>query len=416
MESIPQDLIFINANDPQALTRLLDLPELRVVAIEQAAWRRQICIQCDLVADLAQCPTCQHLSLAPHQYRTRTVRDLPWADWRCYLQIRLRRFWCEYCRRPFTERLDAIAPHARTTRRYGAYLVSQCRDRALAAVARAEQYGYRAVEGIYYRAAAARYPSTPPAQVIRRLGLDEIAARKGRRDFKLVVVDLDRGAVVEQLADRRKETLRAYLLTWSPQQRAAVEEVSVDFWAAYHEVAAELLPQALVVGDRFHVQKHLNEAVNTTRCQAQRSLTTEDRAFVQERHGLLLCNEADLDAAAWVELELIKSALPPVARAHTLKEEFRTICEEAPDRARAAERLREWLAAAQASGVRAIEEFGRFVKRWWEPILNYFVNRTTNGRVEGLNNKIKLIKRRAFGFRVDDHFRLRVLMECDGSV
>jgi transposase len=415
VESIPQDLLRINADDPQALTRLLDLPELRVVTVEQVAWRHQICLHCELVTDLAQCPACQHLSMAPHQYRTRTVRDLAWAGWRCYLQFTMRRFWCEYCRRPFTEPLEALAPHARTTRRYGAYLVGQCRDRSIQAVARSEQHGYRAVEGIYYRTAASQHPPTPPRPLIRRVGLDEIAARKGRGQYKLVVVDLDAGAVLEQLADRRKETVRTYLLGWSPPQRAAVEEVSVDFWAAYHEVAAELLPQARVVGDRFHVQKHLNEAVNTTRRTEQRRLPAADRGFVQERRGLVLGNEADLDATAWVDLAIIKEALPTLGRVHTLKEEFRTICEEAPDRASAGERLREWLGAVRASGVAALEKFGQFVERWWEPILNYFVNRTTNGLVEGLNNKIKLIKRRAFGFRNDDHFRLRVLMECDGS-
>jgi len=107
--------------------------------------------------------------------------------------------------------------------------------------------------------------------------------------------------------------------------------------------------------------------------------------------------------------------LPLLDQVHTLKERFRAIFNSAADTAQAGAQLREWLVAARASGVAALVEFAGFVERWWEPILNYFVNRTTSGLVEGLNNKIKLIKRLAFGFRNDAHFRLRVLMACDGS-
>jgi transposase len=247
------------------------------------------------------------------------------------------------------------------------------------------------------------------------LGIDEIAARKGHGHFHLVLVDLDAGRVLEQLPDRAAATLRTYLLSWSDAARAAVEEVAVDFWATYHEVVAAVLPQARVVGDRFHVQKHLNEAVQRTRREVQATLPAADAAFVRRHRHVLLWNEEDLDAAAWQTLTVLKVGVPVLERVHTLKEQFRAIFAEAPDRPSAAAQVQGWLAAAQQSGVAALEEFAAFVGRWREPILNYFVARTTSGRVEGLNNKIKLIKRQAFGFRNDAHFRLRVLMACTGS-
>ncbi len=114
-------------------------------------------------------------------------------------------------------------------------------------------------------------------------------------------------------------------------------------------------------------------------------------------------------------MELLKAYREELDVAHTLKEKLRTIYNTAEDRVAAAAALEGWLVAAARSGLAAFVKLGEFVARWREPILNYFVAHTTSGIVEGLNNKIKLVKRRAFGFLNDEHFRLRVLLACDGA-
>lgn len=244
MDSIPDHWLIINATDLAALTQLLDLPDLRVTRLERAGWLQRIYRHCTVTTETAACPTCQCVSTVIYQYHRRTVRDRPWAGWAAYLQITIRRFRCTPCRRPFTEAVAAVAPYAYTTRRFAADLVANVRASSVAAIARAQQHGYKAVAGICYRHAPAAHPAGPPAGLVRRLGLDEIATRKGHGHLQLVLTDLDAGRVIAQLADRRQETLRTYLATWSPQQRVAVEEVATAFWAAYHTVAAELLPQA----------------------------------------------------------------------------------------------------------------------------------------------------------------------------
>jgi len=415
MESIAEDGLGINALSPTALTQLLALEDLVVTALELVPWQARLYLHCTPTSPVADCPACHAASFQIHQYHRRTVRDLPWGPWACYLQLTRRRFWCARCARPFTEACSAVAPCARTTRRCAAALVAAVAAATIDAVAAAFGHGYHAVEGIFYRTAQAAHPSSPPAHRVRCLGIDEIAARKGHGHYKLVLVDLDRRVVIEQLPDRRKETLSAYLLTWSAQARAAVEEVAVDFWAAYHEVAAELLPQARVVGDRFHVQKHLNDALNQTRRTVQRTLGTEDATFVRQQRHLLLSNEDDLDARNWRQLCAMKVVVPILDKVHTLKEEWRTLFNQAIPREEAAGEVAAWLERARASAAPALLEFVGFVERWREPILNYFVARTTSGTVEGLNNKIKLVKRQAFGFRNDTHFRLRVLMACTGA-
>jgi transposase len=412
VESIAEDGLWINALSPTALTQLLALEDLVVTALELVPWQARLYLHCMPTSPVATCPACHAASFQIHQYHRRTVRDLPWGPWACYLQLTRRRFWCARCARPFTEACPAVAPCARTTRRFAAALVAAVPAATIKAVAVAVGHGYHAVEGIFYRTAQTAHPPRPPAQRVRRLGIDEIAARKGHGPYKLVLVDLDRRVVIEQLPDRRKETLAAYLRTWSAQARAAVVEVAVDFWAAYHEVVAMLLPQACVVGDRFHVQKHLNDALNETRRTVQRTLNTEDATFVRKHRHLLLSNEDDLDAGNWMKLCVMKVAVPILDRVHTLKEEWRTLFNQTLRREAADAEVEAWLARARACDAPALLEFVGFVERWREPILNYFVARTTSGTVEGLNNKIKLVKRQAFGFRNDAHFRLRVLMAC----
>jgi transposase len=415
MSSIPADLECIQATDPHALTHCLNLPDLVVTQIAFLRPLGWMLVYVHAAAPSAACPRCGQLSIQPHQYHVRLVRDLAWTDLRCVLYLLRRRFKCGPCARPFTEPLAALAPHARTTRRYAAHLLAAVRVSTVAAVARTERHGYKAIEGSVYRQAILAHPPGPPASRIARLGIDEIAARKGHGHYKCVLVDLDAGCTFEQLADRDKATLRAYFGQWTPDQRAAVVEVATDFWATYHDIVAEFFPQARLVGDRFHVQQHVNAAVTTTRRAVQQQMNPADRQWVQAHRGLLVRNEEDLSRAQQIELEVLKAYQPELDAAHTHKEALRTLYNTMPDRPSAATALSGWLAAVAASGVAALVKLGEFVARWREPILNYFVARTTSGMVEGLNTKLKLVKRRAFGFRNDAHFRLRVLLACDGT-
>ena len=229
MESIAQAAVWINALDPAALTRLLDLEELTVNALELQPHLHLLYLHCTPTSAVAVCPRCHTSSGQIHQAHRRTIRDLPWGPWTCYLHLTRRRFWCAGCARPFTEALTALAPWARTTRRFAASVVAAVPTTTIQAVATTLALGYKAVEGLFYRTALARHPSGPPAQPVRRLGIDEIAARKGHGHFHLVLVDVDAGRVIEQLPDRNAATLRTYLQTWSDAARAAVEEVALDF-------------------------------------------------------------------------------------------------------------------------------------------------------------------------------------------
>lgn len=412
--TIPPDSWQINAGDPRALTRLLDLPDFAVTAVEYDARLDCLVAHCAHVRDVAVCPACGTPSSQPHQYKPRTVRDLALAGRACRLEFTARRFKCAQCRRPFTEALEAVAPQARCTRRYEQHLFAQCRGSTIQEVCRRERLGYKTVEGLYYRLAACQDAAADQGAV-RRLGIDEIALKKGRGRYALVLSDLDRRRVLTVLPERTKEALEAQLDTWSAAQRAAVTDVALDLWEPYHLAVSAKLPNARISGDRFHVMKNLTDHVSEARRALQRAAPAAEKKRLKGCRWLLVKNQADLDEAEQAKLAEMYAASPLLGRLHTLKEAFRTICETAPDRAAAEERLTGWIAEVAASGLRSLGKFGRTLRRWWDPILNYFHERLTSGVVEGLNTKLKLIKRRAFGYRNFGHFRLRALVECDGG-
>jgi len=130
---------------------------------------------------------------------------------------------------------------------------------------------------------------------------------------------------------------------------------------------------------------------------------------------LLLKNAEMLTQEEQAKLEAMYVVSPTLKRLHELKEAFRTIFEIAPEPESAGQRLEEWIGEVEQSELRCLRKFVTTLRNWWDVIVRYFAERLTSGFVEGMNNKIKLIKRRGFGYRNFEHFRLRVLTECDGG-
>ena len=397
----------VNADDPLALTYLLDLPELTVTRLEYDAQVDLLLVMCHPRYDVAVCPTCDTVSAQLHDTNERRVRDVPWAGKRCALVLPARRFQCARCRRPFTERLEAIAPRARSTRRYEHYLFEQCRGTTIQAVHRREGLGYKAVEGVYYRLAA-QHDRVRALHAVRRLGMDEIALKKGHGQYVLVLSDVDHGCVLTVLSERTKEALEAYLATWTAEQRAAITDVALDLWEPYHLAVRACLPNAQITADRFHVMKNLNDRVTAARRTIQRAAPEAEKGQLKGCRWLLVKNAEDLSDEEQAKLAAMFVVAPALQRLHELKEAFRTVFETAPDRATAQEQLTDWVQEVDQSGVSGLTKFLTTLRNWWEVILNYFQDRLTSGFVEGLNNKLKLIKRLAYGYRNVAHSYNRV--------
>ena len=242
------------------------------------------------------------------------------------------------------------------------------------------------------------------------LGLDEIAPHKGHGRFYLIITAPALGIVLDVLSDRKKGTLEAWFDERGAAWCAAVEICSADMWDAYHEAAQAKLPNARLTVDRFHVMKNLNEAVTKARRNIQKGADAQTQELLKGCRWLLVKNAENLTDDERPQLAAMLAASAELKTCYDLKEAFRAWFNTLSDRPTAERTLDEWLAQVQASGLKALQAFTKTIGNWRERILNYFDGRYSNGFAEGVNLKIKLLNRRAFGYHNFDSFRLHVLV------
>jgi transposase len=250
------------------------------------------------------------------------------------------------------------------------------------------------------------------AKPIRVLNIDEIALEKGHGNFVLVLSAPEEGYVLEVLPDRERKTLETWLSGLAPAVKKAIKVVNLDMWEPYTLAVKAKLSHARIVVDRFHVMKNLNHCLTVARREIQRNASDEVKEQLKGSRWVLVKNQKDLNEKQRAKLESVYQISPELKVCHQLKEQFRTIFETVTNREQAGVALRHWMKQVEKHSVTALQSFLVTLKNWFELILNYFMERWTNAFAEGINNKIKLIKRRAFGFTNFDHFRLRILVEC----
>ena len=253
---------------------------------------------------------------------------------------------------------------------------------------------------------------------LKRLGIAEIALIKGQKNYCAVLVGITQSKLLTILIGRRQEDIRKVLIEWGAEVLEQIEEVSIDLWQGYKSLVTELMPNAQVVADRFHVMAQVNKELDAQRKQELRHLedliiqakSLADKAkHEQHLHGLkkskyvLLKNEKDLTEEQNNKLIQVKEVSPVLKIMHELKEKIRTIFEQTNNWLPALFKLGIWLSQAK----RYFPNSQKSMIRWLAEIIAYFDNRTTNGVVEGINNKLKLIKRSAYGFRNLENFRAR---------
>lgn len=383
------------------LRDILGIPQ---VTIERAEIQEtEIHLYVKTCSESAICPLCHSVSRELHQNNSvRVIRDLPLSGKPCYLHVSSRRFWCAQCSLPFNEPLDFVDPYRSYTKRYEAHIYEFVRQNNISYVEVLEGLSYEVVERIFLREAKRRI-APEPFKGLRKLGLDEIAERKGRKAYDLIFYNLETGKPVEVLQGRTKQQLIDYLKALPEEVKFGIEEVCIDMWRPYAQAVVEVLPHAELVVDRFHVMQSVNKGLKELKNTRKKDLPEEAKAC----HYSLLKNQDDLTEKQQETLDTVYEADPVLKRAHQLKEQFRSIFDTVQTVKEARKRVQKWLCKVYKHNV--FPNVIATMKTWLSSILNYFHHRTTNSPSEGINNKIKLVKRRAYGFRNFDNFRLRIL-------
>lgn len=246
---------------------------------------------------------------------------------------------------------------------------------------------------------------------MKRLGIDEIALRKGHRDYVCVLVDLDRKEVVDILPRREKAYLKDYFLGLGSEFCDGIELFCADMWEGYTNLAKEIFPNASIVVDRFHFFAMVQKGLESCRKYFQRK--HKGHPALKSIRWPLLKNPENLsekDREAIKELRRHEE-LKLLADTYDAKVAFREILEEKLEPEQAEKKIDRWVKAVTDGKVRHLFPFLKTLDKWKKYIVAYFKERATTSPVEGINNKIKAIKRRAFGYLDFNNFRRKVLIE-----
>jgi transposase len=227
--------------------------------------------------------------------------------------------------------------------------------------------------------------------------MDEISQRKGYRDFITMIANAETGNLLEVIDSHKQEEIIEALKQQPLEVREQVEEVSVDMWGGFPKVIAEVFPNAVVVIDRFHVMKLVNQRLNKLRQIV--GIKAQGSRF------LLLKNSQDLSPEENQKLQQILSQSPCLRMAYCMKEELREIYQTSTTVKTGVIRMKKWLAQAKVF----YSKVARTISTHLDGICNYFISRTTSGVMEGINNKAKLIMRQGYGFTNFESFRARLL-------
>jgi transposase len=287
-------------------------------------------------------------------------------------------------------------------------------------VAVKEKLGYEAVVGIIERHIASRVDWSQ-FERLDMVGLDEIALKKGHSDYVVIVSARLRNGQLKLLAvlpNREKETVKTFLAGIPTRLKRTIHTVCTDMWTAYINAAKEVLGQAVVVVDRYHVAKKYRDCADKLRKQELRRLKAElseaDYDTIKGAMWPFRKNKADLKPSETELLDRLFDYSPSLKLAYDFRTELTAIFEQDLTKTKATQAIKAWRKEVEASSLTCFDPFLTTLDTYLDEITNYFLNRDTSGFVEGFNNKIKVLKRRCYGLLNLDHLFQRLFLDLEG--
>ena len=402
----------------KVLTELLNIQGIKVTKMNQLPGIG-IILQVESIHKESYCHHCGTKSNRLHQNHRYVVKDLSWGEKPVFLEINRRQFKCKKCGKPFSEKLDFVNNRRTYTKRLANTIIKSVLSSDIQSVAKQGVVTTEEIERML--SDASQELSSKPSN-LKKLGIDEIALIKGQGNYCAVLIDLDTSKLITIVLGRTQAEIEPVLKSWGSEVLKKIEEVSIDLWKGYKTLVKKLMPNVQVVADRFHVMVQVNQELNTQRKRELRQVIDlkktskfsqkaaeyqEILEVINDSKYCLLKNEENLNKKQTIKLMEVKKVCPNLAEMHKLKEKFRQIFENTKTN---------WLRALLRIGIwqkRAQQYFPDTVKtitNWFDEIIAYFDNRTTSGIVEGINNKLKLIKRSAYGFRNFENYKNRCLL------
>ena len=355
-----------------------------------------------------RCPICGGKDTILKGGVVRRFRGLPIGSRKVTIVFRVPRIKCRDCKAVRQTPIAFADPRRSYTQSFAQYVLELARMMTIRDVALHLGVSWDVVKEIVKHDLQKRF-SRPKLKDVRQIAIDEISIGKGHR-YLTLVLDLESGAVVHVGQGKGGDALKAFW-TRLGRGRAKIEAVAIDMSPAYIQAVLTHLPQATLVFDRFHVIKLYNQKLSDLRRTLYHTIQEglEKKALKGVR-WLLLKRPENLEPTRR-EPQRLQEALrlnEPLAIAYYLKEELSEIWEQ-EDQETAQALLMDWITFAESTGIRMLHDFAKTLRLHAWGILAYYDHPISTGPLEGTNNKIKTMKRQAYGFRDQEFLRLKIL-------
>jgi len=311
---------------------------------------------------------------------------------------------CDRCGKTLREPIDFAEGKRRCLRTLERFVVDLCQFATIHHVAVLLAMGWDSVKEIYKGHLEKRLAHRTLCGV-RYIAVDEFAIRKGH-SYMTVVMDLEEGAILYAAEGRDAQALVPFLQRLK-RSRAQLQAVAIDMSQAYLNAVREVFPELAIVHDAYHVVALANKAVDDTRRDLYRDLEAEERKVIKGSRFLLLRGGERLDEEPRQRLGALMAVNEPLYTAYLLKEQLRMFWAMG-DVETATAVMANWLEEARASGLKHFLRLAQTIEDHLSGLLAYFRHPISTGPLEGLNNKIKVLKRQAYGFRDMAYFKLRL--------
>ena len=338
------------------------------------------------------CPQCKSADFNKHGVTNREARDLNVHGYYVGLIISGHRYKCKNCGNTWSDKYSSIDERAKMTNRMRKYICEKALKKTFSDISEELSISVPTVKQIFEDHVAsldAKRKIVAP----RVLGLDETHLNN---IYRGVYVDIENKRIIDMTADRKLTTVKQWLRALPEKDR--IDCVTMDMWGPYKDAVTSELPGVPMIIDKFHVIKHLNEALDSIRKQEQDKLTAKERTHTKRNRWLLLTNKDDLKGMDVFKLQDLLYSFPQFKEPHQLKEDFRDIYK-AGDRDSAELMFEEW--AEKACKYKQYKAFIEMVNNWHTEIFNYFDYEYTNAATESLNRVSKEVSAKGRGYKFE---------------
>ncbi len=344
------------------------------------------------------CPCCGCSTSKIHDYRIQRIRDVPYLNKLVILRLNKRRYVCKNCNKRFLEKYDFLPRYHQSTVNHVKSIIHACSKlNSFKAVANDHNVSDTTVKRIFKHLAFSR-PKLPEV-----LGIDEFKGNTNKEKYQVVLTDIANRKVLDILENRKKSYLIDYFKQYTLEERKCVKFFVMDMWKDYKAISW-LFPNAQIIIDKYHYVRQVYWALDNVRKRVQKEFESSKRIYFKRSKKLLFSKYEKLSEENKVALLRMLDQHDDLYRAWLLKEQFNMVLN-----SKKSDDFLQWILEAEDSRIKEFRDCTKAFNNWGKEIKQSLKLNYTNSFTEGVNNKIKVIKRISYGFRNFEIYRKKIL-------